>query len=534
MNPTVLIGLDGATFTILDHLVENGTMPFLAQFIKTGARANLLSTANPLTPPAWVSLMTGRSPGEHGVIDFIWSEERKSDHYFTLYNYRDIHCETIWELVSRQGGRISSLNFPMMSPPPAVSGAIVPGLVSWKHLKMNVYPPELYDRMKALPGFSPKDLAWDFDLEKKAERGVPVEEYEKWITFHIRREKQWFVILRDLMQKTPSDLTAMLFDGTDKISHMGWRFLDPAFYPKNPTPFEQKIRNLCLDFFKELDGFIADICRMAGPQAHVFMASDHGFGPSTFVFRVNTWLHEQGYLTWKSMEGLDEKERQSAEKLADRHFVYLDWDKTTAYARTTTSNGIYIRVAREPGQTGVPPEQYEAFRDALKAKLLALKNPADGTPVVKRVLTREEAYPGSNNRQAPDLTLVMSDYSFVSILNRQPVVCQRPEVEGTHYPEGIFMAHGPGIRPGTKLPLLSILDIAPCLVYSLGLDVPADFEGRVPDGLFTEAWMQQHPCKTGEKTKIPDSYAVSAEQRALKGEDKEQVCRLLQALGYME
>ncbi len=104
MNQTLLIGLDGATFSILDPLLENGTMPFLKEFIDSGVRANLISTTNPLTPPAWISLMTGRKPGNHGVFDFIWAEERKNDVYFTLYNYRDIQCETIWSIVSRQNG----------------------------------------------------------------------------------------------------------------------------------------------------------------------------------------------------------------------------------------------------------------------------------------------------------------------------------------------------------------------------------------------------------------------------------------------
>ena len=64
---TVLIGLDGATFSILDPLMADGHMPFLRDFLKKSFRANLLSTPNPLTPPAWVSMVTGRSPGNYAV-----------------------------------------------------------------------------------------------------------------------------------------------------------------------------------------------------------------------------------------------------------------------------------------------------------------------------------------------------------------------------------------------------------------------------------------------------------------------------------
>jgi predicted AlkP superfamily phosphohydrolase/phosphomutase len=534
MNPTVFIGLDGATFTILDPLIENGTMPFLKEFIAQGAKAELLSTSNPLTPPAWISLMTGRNPGNHGVFDFIWAEERKKDVYFTLYNYRDIQCETIWSMVNRQNKKVCSLNFPMMSPPPTDSGKIVPGLVSWKHLRRNVYPQDLYPELQSIPGFNARVLAWDFDLEKKAAKGIPHQEYEKWIEFHISREKQWFEVVRYLMKKDPCDLTAILFDGPDKILHMGWRFLDPDMHLHKTTKWEEKIHLLCMDYFHLLDNFLAEISNLAGPDARIFMASDHGFGPTWQVFRVNSWLHRQGYLTWKETDHLDEKEQKSVEKLVQRHFVLLDWDKTLAYAPTTTSNGIYIRVAHNSNQSGVPIDQYQTFRQDLIEQLMAITDPSTGDPVIKRVLTKEEAYPGRHNELAPDLTVVTQDHSFVSILNKEPVVCSRPEIEGTHYPEGIFLAKGPGIKKGAILPQLSIIDVAPSILYSLGLDVPSDLEGDFPVGMIEPSFLKEQPFKKGEPTILPDSYALNREKNKMQTEEEEQIFKQLKALGYIE
>ncbi len=46
--------------------------PCLKRLLEQGFRAKLRSTPHPLTPPAWVSgPMTGRSPGNHGVYDFM-------------------------------------------------------------------------------------------------------------------------------------------------------------------------------------------------------------------------------------------------------------------------------------------------------------------------------------------------------------------------------------------------------------------------------------------------------------------------------
>src|SRR4051812_20961969 len=156
MHPTILIGLDGATFTVLDSLMADGAMPCLKAFVDRGVRAELLSTPHPLTPPAWTTLMTGQNPGNHGIFDFLRGEVNGSGAFYTLNDFRDVRSETIWTIVSRLGGRVTALNFPMTAPPPPVAGNIVPGVLSWRHLRRNVYPPELYGALRSLPGFNSK------------------------------------------------------------------------------------------------------------------------------------------------------------------------------------------------------------------------------------------------------------------------------------------------------------------------------------------------------------------------------------------
>src|SRR5262245_28948979 len=114
---TILFGLDGATYSVLDPLMDLGLMPNLKAFLRRGARATLSSTVNPLTPPAWTSMITGCHPGRHGVFDFIQPVESDKGVYFKLIDSRDVQCETLWSMVSRQGFRVSSLNFPVVFPP---------------------------------------------------------------------------------------------------------------------------------------------------------------------------------------------------------------------------------------------------------------------------------------------------------------------------------------------------------------------------------------------------------------------------------
>jgi predicted AlkP superfamily phosphohydrolase/phosphomutase len=529
----VLIGLDGGTFGTLDALMEEGVMPFLKEFLASGTRAELLSVIPPLTPPGWTSLVTGRTPGNHGIMDFFRFESPDS-RYIRVLDSRDVKCETLWSIVSRQSLKATVLNFPMMTPPRPITGNTVPGWAPWRHLRRLCFPRDLFDKIKTVPGFNVQELAMDLQLEGRAIEGSAKEEYEDWIHFHIRREKQWFEILRYLMKQDPCDLTAILFDGVDKLQHLLWRFINPRYLPSHPSAWEQRICALCRDYFRHLDGLMADIVAMAGPEAAIFVASDHGFGPSTEVFYLNEWLHRQGHLAWASDAPEDTSEGgRLGLGMIRRSPSMVDWSRTTAYGLTPSSNGLHIAVAGHKGQEGIDPQAYEHVRSLLIEQLGQLSDPATGERVVTQVWRREEAFPGSQMAMAPDLTLSLRDGGFISILKSDMVLKPRPEVVGTHRPQGIFMARGPGIRQGLSLPALSITDVAPTLLYILGLPVPSDLEGRVADQIFEPALLQERSMRVGEPTQVPEAFPQWPESQ----EDKEgeaQVLERLKNLGYVE
>lgn len=535
MSPRVLlIGLDGATFSILDPLMEEGVMPCLKYLVATGARSELASVIPPLTPPAWTSLMTGRSPGNHGIFDFLRFESRPGGRQLRVLDSNDVACETIWSILGGHGLKTTVLNFPMTFPARGISGHVVPGWVPWRHLRLASHPKTLYERLTAaLPGFNPRELAMDMSLEERALEGCHREaDYESLIKLHIRRERQWFDVARHLMREEPADLTAVLFDGVDKLQHFCWRFLDPTLFSTSPTALESQVRGWCLDYFRELDGFLAEIVAMGGEDASVVIASDHGFGATVEVFYLNAWLHQRGYLVWADAANVEQKH---AETLGlgtmARRFYEIDWDKTTAYCPTPSSNGIYISPPTADGK-GVPAERYESFRRELMEALLQFTDPATGEPPVTRIWTKEEAFAGGQMALAPDLTLSLRDGGLVSILPSESLLKPRSETTGAHRPNGVFVAAGPGIRRGVSMPLLSILDVAPVLLHTLGLPIPEDLEGRVPGALFEPEYLRLHPIAFESPTRSSSLTGVQLPEPDRRMEAE--VMGQLRALGYME
>ncbi len=529
----ILFGLDGATYTVLEDLVRRGVMPFIGEMFERQSRAHLMSSIPPLTPPAWTSMVTGRTPGHHGILNFLQYESENSQ-YVRVVTSREISCETIWSMVNRHGRRAGCLNFVAHNPAPKIDGYVVPGWVAWRWVKNQSHPKDLIARLQdAIPGFDVKELAMNFSEEEKAVAGTFNEEYEPWIDLHLRRERQWFNILKHQYANDPTDLTAIVFDGVDKLQHLCWEFLDPNLEPADPSPQFLKVRELCWEYFRQIDAFLKETVAFAGEDAHVFVVSDHGFTGSHEILYINTWLAEKGYLTWNAETPVRGDDSLEVRGERPYHLHAFNMEKTRAYARSASSNGIHIAIKGVRGEHGIEPGQYESFRAELIEKLKTeCVDPQTGEPLITRLWTKEEAFSGPKESMAPDITVETRDFGNFSVLRSDVVLKPRQSVMGFHHPEGIFVGLGPGIRrDGTFHDALEMIDVAPTTLYAMGLPVPEDLPGRVATEFFTSEFVKDHPIEKGAAS---GGVQDRADGDAAAQEDDPQIMMRLKALGYIE
>jgi predicted AlkP superfamily phosphohydrolase/phosphomutase len=217
-----------------------------------------------------------------------------------------------------------------------------------------------------------------------------------------------------------------------------------------------------------------------------------------------------------------------------RHVYLLDWSRTKAYVPTPSGNGIHIvrRDADHPG--GVPDDEYESFRDGLIEGLLRVRDPETGQQVITRVLKREDVFSGPAMDLAPDLTLELEDGGSVSILAAEQPVSPRPEYSGTHRREGVFIARGPEIKQGASLSALSILDVAPLILYSLGLAIPEEMEGRVPEQALVDAAQARRTGRSTARASTAERAPLAGTTPMMDPEAEAEIMKRLRALGYVE
>jgi predicted AlkP superfamily phosphohydrolase/phosphomutase len=126
-----------------------------------------------------------------------------------------------------------------------------------------------------------------------------------------------------------------------------------------------------------------------------------------------------------------------------------------------------------------------------------------------------------------DTVLIVSDHGAGPVATYDP---DKP-LSGDHRLEGIIVTAGNHVRRGTAEQAPSVMDIAPTVLYLLGLPVGRDMEGRVIHELVDPAFYTAHPPAT-----IPTYEPVRrrANEAPVASPMDDEIKDRLRALGYVE
>ncbi len=552
----VLIALDGATLDLLGPWMAQGHLPTLARLFESGAGGVLLSTVPWATPTAFASLMTGVNPGQHGVFDF--GELLPPDYTaFVPTNGAHVRAPTLWHLLSEAGLTSGVVNMPMTYPAEAIRGFVVAGIPYPAGSPRLCHPPDLLATLQA--------QGWDLSRNCSDDlRG----NYAEYLTGLLHLVRQRGAATAWLLRTQPPDFLAVHFLETDQAQHRYWQFLprEPRHAPDEP------LQSAILQVFQAVDEAVGLIVTAAGPQATVCLMSDHGFGPMRTQVWLNNWLAQHGYLQFKARPGVAFKrwlyrrglspfairqriperwklalwqffERQKGRAIASvmeeagaaphkgvldwlterlaLDFYDLDWRQTQAFYTGTTSVGyVWLNVAGRDPQGSVSPADYPAVRAALQRDL-------QSWALVGEVLPREALWQGAQLVHAPDLVVRWADRTtdaryFQTRFSSHYLAWPTPNDNAIHQPEGLYVWHGPEVRPGRRDARL--LDLTPTLLWRLGQAIPRYMEGQVMDDCFT----------VGPPVTYVDRALTTAAGAPLSAADEEAIRQSLRGLGYLE
>lgn len=549
----IVIGLDGATFRLLDPLLEAGRLPALARLIARGVRGPLRSTLPPNSAAGWTAFMTGKNPGKTGLFGFFALAPQS--YRVRLNCGGHVRARTLWELVSQAGQRVAVINVPYTYPPRPVKGVLVSGMDA-PGLLQSTYPPELGAELLA--------VCPTYQIEMPPVRRQR-EVKKQWFVEHLASyvQARWSAT-RYLQHKVSPHLLVSVFTAPDRVHHWVMDDVDTT-HPLHDPASAQRYGHILADLYRQLDGVIGELLNTMDEQTTLLIVSDHGANSFYRRFLINHWLHSQGWLALvrgarltpvqQVMRYLRRRSRlyRLAQQLTrtvpffqnppfhDRsvglswRLQIINWSRTQAFY----VNGLGIRLnlrGREP-QGIVPPGDYEAVREQLIQDLRAVRDPASGARVYAAVHRREDVYHGPYLVHAADIILEEQTLKSDARLNFSTSGALYPHrldelfairrLPGDHDLEGILLAAGPGIRAGASITGARLIDLAPTILYILGLPIPPDMDGTVLVDLFEGNFLRQQPIVYSETTTEPPPAFDSYEPDQL-------VEQRLRELGYFE
>jgi len=543
MNKIIIIGLDGADWSIINYLLKKDRLPTFKKLKKDGAYGTLKSVLPISSAPAWTSFLTGKNPGKHGIFDFLKFNRQTNRIEVVSSNDRKSSC--VWNFLKNKKSII--INVPLTFPPDKINGIMISGLPNPENTFGYCYPKEIYSELM-------REFNGDIKIQpqifyhKNAKKDFLKDQYMCWrnnekIFWYLKNKKEW-------------DLLICVFHVIDEFSHELWKYID-----KNHPGFEKnKIGENIFRIYEKADRFLLRLLGDLDENTTLFVVSDHGFGPVYKTFYLNNWFMDKGWLKLKNT--LSTKIRKSLHNSGFNAYNMLNLFRkiglnplSRAYKETFTqdksllvffSQKLFLSAddidwksskaysMGEFGQIYIKKENvkdYRKFLLNLKRELKKLKDDETGKKIFDYVFTKYEIYKGDFLEEAPDVIFYDKNmyYSPVKMFefgSNKLITPQAVGRSGGHKLNGIFLAYGKNINSVSNLNL-EIVDVTPTILYLLGEKIPESMDGKVIEEIISKNILGKRKIRYfEEKEEIKNDKGITKS-------DEKIIVERLKKLGYM-
>lgn len=511
MADTIVLGLDGANWGVIDDWLNEGHLPNIRSLREEGTNAISKSELPPVTCPNWKCYSTGKNPGGFGV--FWWETINFEEREISFPDGTAFQSPELWDYLADEGRSWVVLNMPTTYPPRYIpNGDIIAGGPLCADSGYTA-DPELEAELERR--FSYRIFPSKTFNDKDASR----QEIKKTLDVLETRfdVAEWYLDIYD------PDFFHMTVFLLNYIQHFFW----------DGKPLRE-----AWEIIDERIDSLTDRCR------NLVLVSDHGSNEIHTVFYVNNWLQREGHLTTQQdvsnaigRLGLTRERlvslvnflgvRDLAKKTPDvlkSLFPEEEGAKREAKARKVQwRESAALASGQGPVYVNNHLDEREAVINELIAKLEDLTTP-DGRPVATRVYRGDEAYAGEYVDIAPEIIIEQAPGVHITDgIGNAGIFKDPTRWRAENDRNGIFLAHGPDMANAT-LDAISILDVAPTLLHLDGLPVPDDMEGKVLDIFHEDSAIDT------DDVRYRDAISLGEQESAEAGAVEER----LEELGYLE
>jgi len=285
-------------------------------------------------------------------------------------------------------------------------------------------------------------------------------------SIHAERERMLF----DALDKTRRGSVVCVFDITDRLQHMFFRYLDRD-HPANAGKDVERHRDAIRELYVKMDDLVGRVAARCDDDTVLMVMSDHGFKPFRRGVNLNTWLWREGFLVLKDRP------------TGAQWYQDVDWSRSRAYA--VGLGGIYLNTRGRRAQGIVEPGADEArLRAEIRARLIGLADDRGGESAVAEVYDCKTMYRGPYVADAPDLLVGFRPGWRVSWNCATGVIDEAVFEDNVKSWSGDHCMNPPDV-PGIFFanrkidgPTIGIMDVGPTVLDLFGVPVPPWCDGR--------------------------------------------------------
>jgi predicted AlkP superfamily phosphohydrolase/phosphomutase len=516
----LFLGIDAGDKDLIKSWARDGTLPTFRTLLANGLVGDTESLEGFYVGATWPSFMTGVSPAKHGIHSLVQLNPGTYDLY-RVKTGETMKRRPFWEYLSSAGRRVAVFDVPLAGVSRGLNGL---QMVEWGvHdgiYGFSTWPPNL--RRRVLSRFGRHPLTRPCDSY-----GIELNEYEVFRNLLVKGVYRKARLTKHYLMQSRWDFFGQVFSESHCVGHQCWHLHDPS-HPSYDADTVAIVGDPMRDVYVAIDTALGEILAQVQDDTIVLILASHRmahyFGmpfllpdilcrlrvalplrlvekratPPSLVGQVENvlswgWHHtpagikdKLGWMRTHMHRWLARCQGQTSPR-----FFGVDPRESDCFILFNGSavSGLRLNVrGREPEGRIQPGADMAAFCNRLASDLLQIVAVETGKPVIRSVKQTADLYRGEHLHHLPDLLIEWNDEQrFGSTVLRNPygsrvrVTSEKIGVlegvntycrTGDHRPEGLFIALGPGIKPGALRQRVSILEFAPTITRLLGVELP--------------------------------------------------------------
>jgi predicted AlkP superfamily phosphohydrolase/phosphomutase len=508
---TVVVGLDSFDPALARELAAAGRLPAIAELLEAGAAATTLNPYGLFVGALWPTTMTALSAERVGYHSWL---EVDPVSYERQLNACELNGRPFWRAISDAGHRVAVADVPHGRADEDLNGIEI---TEWgchdRHHGLRGKPDGIVDELVERHGlhpvlgidpFSERHFAPDDEFARAGLLRTPAEDRELAEGLLAGVDAKLGLAV-DLLEREPWDLYMCVFGESHAAGHHFWHHHDRR-HPRHDPAVAAELGDPLVEIYERLDSAVGELASRCGPDTTFAVLLSHGMAAH----------HDGTHLLDEVLRRLDAFESHGpggglAARSARRAYLALpgavrrslrrpaaaagrrtagrrelqnwwgetadhDWSRQRWFnsPNNTVYGGVRINLRGREAEGIVAPGDLKRVCERLAADLLDLVNVETGAPVINAVNRAEELYDRRLDDTLPDLFLDWNHDAPVSTVWSPKTGLIHGAYDlwrtGDHRLEGMLIARGPGIEPGSKPPLRSI-DIGPTLAARLGVQL---------------------------------------------------------------